>query len=77
MAILCMGVNNACSQSLGSFPVLYDCWKIWVMMGAICFAVSLRTLAGSSSGPVALFWFRFFSCFIMPSMPISRRGMLG
>ena len=34
--------------------MLYDCWKIWVMMGAICFAVSLRTLAGSSSGPVAL-----------------------
>ena len=24
-----------------------------MMMGAICFAVSLRTLAGSSSGPVA------------------------
>ena len=74
---LCVGVTNACSQSLGSLPVLYDCWKIWVMMGAICFAVSLRTLVGSSSGPVALFWFRFSSCFITPSMPISRRGMLG
>ena len=48
-----------------------------MMMGAICFAVSLRTLAGSSSGPVALFWFRFSSCFITPSTPISRRGMLG
>ena len=46
-----------------------------MMMGAICFAVSLRT--GNSSGPVALFWFRFSSCFITPSMPISRRGMLG
>ena len=31
-----------------------------MMMGVICFAVSLRTLAGSSSGPVALFWFRYF-----------------
>ena len=72
-----MGVTNAWSQSLGSFPVLYVCWKIWVMMGAICFAVYLGTLAGSSSGPVALFWFRFSSCFITPSMPISRRGMLG
>ena len=72
-----MGVTNACSQLLGSLPVLYDCWKIWVMMGAICFAVSLRTMAGSSSGPVALFWFRFSSCFITPSMPILRRGMLG
>ena len=41
-----MGVTNACSQSLGSLPVLYDCWKILVMMGAICFAVSLRILAG-------------------------------
>ena len=46
-----MGVTNVCNQSLGSLPVLYDCWKIWVMMGAICLAVSLRTLAGSSSGP--------------------------
>ena len=72
-----MGVTNACSQSLGSFPVLYDCWNIWVIMGAICFAVSLRTLAGSSSGPVALFGFRFSSCFITLSMPISRMGMLG
>ena len=48
-----------------------------MMMGAICFAVSLRTLAGSSSGPVALFWFRFSSCFITPSMPISRMGCRG
>ena len=44
-----MGVTNACSQSLGSFPVLYDCWKMWVIIGAICFAISLRTLAGNSS----------------------------
>ena len=29
--------------------MLYDCWKICVMMGAICSAVSFRTLAGSSS----------------------------
>ena len=42
MAFLCMGVTNACSQSLESFPASYDCWKIWVIMGAICFAVSLR-----------------------------------
>ena len=77
MAFLCIGVTNACSQSLGSLHVSYDCWKIWVMMGAICFTVSLRTLAWSSPGPVALFWFRFFNCFIMPSMPISRREMLG
>ena len=54
-----MEVTNACSQSLGSLPVLDDCLKIWVMMGAICFEVYLRTLAESSSGPVALFWFRF------------------
>ena len=74
---LCIGVTNACSQSFGSLHVLYDCWKIWVMMGAICFAVSLRTLAGSSSGSIALSWFRFSSCFITPSMPISRRGILG
>ena len=31
----------------------------------------------SSSGPVALFWLRFFNCLIMPFVPISRGGMLG
>ena len=46
-----------------------------MMMGAICSAVSLRTLAGSSSGPVALFWLRFFNCLIIPFVPISRGGM--
>ena len=56
--------------------MLYDCWEMCVMMGAICSAVSLRTLAGSSSGPVALFWLRFFNCLIMPLVPISRGGML-
>ena len=56
--------------------MLYDCWKMCVMMGAICSAVSLRTLAGSSSGPVALFWLTFFNCLIMPFVPISRGGML-
>ena len=56
--------------------MLYDCWKMCVMMGAICSAVSLRTLAGSSSGPVALFWLRFFNCLIIPFVPISREGML-
>ena len=47
-----------------------------MMMGAICSVVSLRTLAGSSSGPVALFWLRFFNCLIIPFVPISRGGML-
>ena len=56
--------------------MLYDCWKMCVMMGAICYAVSLRTLAGSSSGPEALFWLRFFNCLIIPFVPISRGGML-
>ena len=56
--------------------MLYDCWKMCVIMGAICSAVSLRTLAGSSSGPVALFWLRFFNCLIMPFVPMSRGGML-
>ena len=46
------------------------------MMGAICSAVSLRTLTGSSPGPVALLWLRFFNCLIMTFVPISRWGML-
>ena len=47
-----------------------------MMMGAICSAVSLRTIVGSSSGPVALFWLRFFNCLIIPFVPISRGCML-
>ena len=47
-----------------------------MMIGAICSAVSLMTLAGSSSGPVALFCLRFFNCLIIPFVPISRGGML-
>ena len=73
---LWIGVTSAWSQSLGSLLVLYDCWKMCVMMGAICSAVPLRTLAGSSSGPVALFWLRFFNCLIILFAPISRGGML-
>ena len=50
-------------------------------MGAICFAVSLRTLAGSSSGPVALVWFRFSNCiyvnFEKGDVGINRGGCLG
>ena len=72
--VLWIGVTSAWSQSLGS--LLVDCWKMRVMMGAICSAVSLRTIAGSSSGPVALFWLRFFNCLIIPFVPISRGGML-
>ncbi len=47
-----------------------------MIMGAICSAVSLMTLAGSSSGPVALFLLRFFNVLIMPFVPISGGGLL-
>ena len=52
-----MDWGNQCLKPVvgGVCFLLYDCWKMCVMMGAICSAVSLRTLAGSSSGPVALF----------------------
>ena len=44
--------------------------------GGYCSAVSIKTLAGSSSGPVALFCLRFFNCLIIPFVPTSRWGML-
>ena len=69
--------NQCLKPVVGSVLVLYDCWKMCVMMGAICSAISLRTLAGSSSGPVvALFWSRFLNCLIIQLVPISRGGML-
>ena len=65
------GGNQCLKPVVGEFAcVVHDCWKMCVMMGAICSAVSLRTLAGSSSGPVALFWLRFFNCLIMPFVPM-------
>ena len=35
------------------------------------------SLAGSSSGPVALFWLRFFNCLIMAVCANIRRGHAG
>ena len=52
--------------------MLYDCWMMCVMMGLFV----LQFLAGSSSGPVALFWLIFFKCLIIQFVPISRGGML-
>ena len=40
-----------------------------MMMGAICSAESL-------SGPVALFWLRFFNCLIITIVSIVLGGML-
>ena len=54
--------------------MLYDCWKMCMMMGAICSAVSLRTLAGSSSGPVALV--EIFQLFNYAVCANIKRGML-
>ena len=48
-----------------------------MMTGAIRSAVSLRTLAGSSSGPVALFWLRFFQLFDYPVCANIKRGHAG
>ena len=44
----------ACDQESGRLPVSSDFWKIICRAGAITFAVSI---AGISSGPVALFGF--------------------
>ena len=51
--------------------MLYDCWKMCVRVGLFVLQF-LQTLAASSSGPVGLFWLRFFNCLIMPFVPISR-----
>ena len=46
-------------------------------MGAICFAVSLRTVAGSSSGPVALFRFRFSAALLRHLCQFREGGCCG
>ena len=73
-----MNWGNPCfaGQSLGSLLVLYDCLEgVCDDGGYFCSAVSLRTLAGSSSGRVGLFWLRFFGL-IIPFVPIQRGGLL-
>ena len=47
-------MTRAVFQASGSCPEVYDCWKMWCIMGDISFAVSFSTFAGISSGPEAL-----------------------
>ena len=65
-------MTRAVFQASGSCPEVYDCWKMWCIMGDISFAVSFSTFAGISSGPEALLGFRACSCFVTPFSPISR-----
>ena len=53
-----MGVMLARNQECGSSPVMSDFWKIRLRAGANSLAASWRILAGTSSGPVALFGFK-------------------
>ena len=48
-----------------------------MMRGLFALQILFRTIAGNSSGPVALFVLTFFNCLIIPfTVQISRRGML-
>ena len=66
----------ACDQESGSLPVSSDFWKIICRAGANSLAVSLRILAGISSGHVALFGFSPCNSLATPSvvMMMSRIG---
>ena len=46
------------NQESGSSPVMSDFWKIRLKAGAYSLAASWSILAGTSSGPVALFVFK-------------------
>ena len=48
-----------------------------MMMGVICSAVSLTTLAGSSAGPVALYMVEIFQLFNYPVWANTKRGHAG
>ena len=56
--------------------MLYDCWKMCVMMGTICSAVSLMTLAGSSSGS-SFILVKIFQLFNYPVCANIKRGHAG
>ena len=70
-------VTIALFQSSGTHPWLYDCWNKNCISGTISDDTVFRSLAGSSSGPEALFGLRLLNCLATPSSPISRWLMLG
>ena len=57
--------------------MLYDCWKMCVMMGTISSAVSLMTLAGSSSGASSFILVDIFQLFNYPVCANIKRGHAG
>ena len=69
-------MTRAVFQASGSCPEVYDCWKMWCIMGDISFAVSFTTFAGISSGPEALLGFRACSCFVTPFQGIGSMEMV-
>ena len=65
------------SQSLGSFPVSMDIWKIWASAGAISFASVFRTMLGILSGPVALFVCNLWSSLATPLIDMFMCSIVG
>ena len=59
-------VALACGQSRGTCPVLYDCWYIAQITGAISFDIILSILVGSRLGPDAFAGLKLLSSFLMP-----------
>ena len=72
-----MAVTLTVLQSFGTIQVSKLFWKIMVRNSPISVAISLRTLAGSKSGPEALLGFSLSRSFTTPSLVTSVSGIDG
>ena len=71
------GHTFASFQSLGTRPVSRYLWNITTNMGAITSLSFLSTSGFSSSGPVALWGFKSFNSFMIPTSDTLISGITG
>ena len=66
LPFLWMGVTLANLKSSGTWPCCMERFIMWVMIGVMVVAESLRNLEGIVSRPVALCWWRVLNFFEIP-----------
>ena len=72
-----IAVMLALSQSSGTSPVLTDCWKMWLTMGANSLLKTFKRYDGTPSGPLDFFGFIPCNSCSTTSVSIVREPMVG